>query len=252
MGVTSNWCHPQGHHARRPPTTVPTLVKVFPKHQQTRENETNTNTVIVFDKAQMEKPGALNENVYNSDSKYFNTTPADNITPQDTTRLEVNVTTPNKKQTEAITSSLSNKTTVEVAVSCQQTRESGISTNTVPDIDETQEHEPGALNENNVYHSDPKYFNTKTAKNISPQKNTTLLEVNVTIPNKKQTEAITSSLTHKTPVEFLLIINKKEKEGRTQRLFQTMMKYKWTSMPLVMKITFAVMIRCMSMLHLLS
>ena len=23
MGVTSNWCHPQGHHARRPPTTVP-------------------------------------------------------------------------------------------------------------------------------------------------------------------------------------------------------------------------------------
>ena len=22
MGVTSNWCHPQGHHARRPPTTV--------------------------------------------------------------------------------------------------------------------------------------------------------------------------------------------------------------------------------------
>ena len=25
MGVTSNWCHPQGHHARRPPTTVPVL-----------------------------------------------------------------------------------------------------------------------------------------------------------------------------------------------------------------------------------
>ena len=23
MGVTSNWCHPQGHHARRPSTTVP-------------------------------------------------------------------------------------------------------------------------------------------------------------------------------------------------------------------------------------
>ena len=23
MGVTSNWCHPQGHHSRRPPTTVP-------------------------------------------------------------------------------------------------------------------------------------------------------------------------------------------------------------------------------------
>ena len=23
MGVTSNWCHLQGHHARRPPTTVP-------------------------------------------------------------------------------------------------------------------------------------------------------------------------------------------------------------------------------------
>ena len=23
MGVTSNWCHPQGYHARRPPTTVP-------------------------------------------------------------------------------------------------------------------------------------------------------------------------------------------------------------------------------------
>ena len=23
MGVTSNWCHPQGHHARRPPATVP-------------------------------------------------------------------------------------------------------------------------------------------------------------------------------------------------------------------------------------
>ena len=23
MGVTSNWCYPQGHHARRPPTTVP-------------------------------------------------------------------------------------------------------------------------------------------------------------------------------------------------------------------------------------
>ena len=157
-----------------------------------------------------------------------------------------------KKQTEAITSSLSNKTPVEVAVSCQQTRESGISTNTVPDIDETQEDEPGALNENTVYHSDPNYFNTKTAKNITPQKNTTLLEVNVTIPNKKQTEAVTSSLTHKTPVEFLLIINKKEKEGRTQRLFQTMMKYKWMSMPLVMKITFAVMIRCMSMLHLLS
>ena len=25
MGVTSNWCHPQGHHARRPPTTVPDI-----------------------------------------------------------------------------------------------------------------------------------------------------------------------------------------------------------------------------------
>ena len=23
MGVTSNWCHPQGHYARRPPTTIP-------------------------------------------------------------------------------------------------------------------------------------------------------------------------------------------------------------------------------------
>ena len=23
MGVTSNWCHPQGHHARRPPTNIP-------------------------------------------------------------------------------------------------------------------------------------------------------------------------------------------------------------------------------------
>ena len=23
MGVTSSWCYPQGHHARRPPTTVP-------------------------------------------------------------------------------------------------------------------------------------------------------------------------------------------------------------------------------------
>ena len=27
MGVTSNWCHPQGHHARRPPTTVPKTKK---------------------------------------------------------------------------------------------------------------------------------------------------------------------------------------------------------------------------------
>ena len=27
MGVTSNWCHPQGHHARRPPTTVPSVYK---------------------------------------------------------------------------------------------------------------------------------------------------------------------------------------------------------------------------------
>ena len=27
MGVTSNWCHPQGHHARRPPTTVPRHVR---------------------------------------------------------------------------------------------------------------------------------------------------------------------------------------------------------------------------------
>ena len=26
MGVTSNWCHPQGHHARRPPTTVPSVL----------------------------------------------------------------------------------------------------------------------------------------------------------------------------------------------------------------------------------
>ena len=26
MGVTSNWCHPQGHHARRPPTTVPPCI----------------------------------------------------------------------------------------------------------------------------------------------------------------------------------------------------------------------------------
>ena len=35
MGVTSNWCHPQGHHARRPPTTVPCLDKVwavYPDH----------------------------------------------------------------------------------------------------------------------------------------------------------------------------------------------------------------------------
>ena len=29
MGVTSNWCHPQGHHARRPPTTVPTSLINF-------------------------------------------------------------------------------------------------------------------------------------------------------------------------------------------------------------------------------
>ena len=29
MGVTSNWCHPQGHHARRPPTTVPFSLKKF-------------------------------------------------------------------------------------------------------------------------------------------------------------------------------------------------------------------------------
>ena len=27
MGVTSNWCHPQGHHARRPPTTVPIFLR---------------------------------------------------------------------------------------------------------------------------------------------------------------------------------------------------------------------------------
>ena len=31
MGVTSNWCHPQGHHARRPPTTVPA------RHQHSAE-----------------------------------------------------------------------------------------------------------------------------------------------------------------------------------------------------------------------
>ena len=29
MGVTSNWCHPQGHHARRPPTTVPVRERTF-------------------------------------------------------------------------------------------------------------------------------------------------------------------------------------------------------------------------------
>ena len=30
MGVTSNWGHPQGHHARRPPTTPPPVMISFP------------------------------------------------------------------------------------------------------------------------------------------------------------------------------------------------------------------------------
>ena len=35
MGVTSNWCQPQGHHARRPPTTVPkrSQEKTFQYHR---------------------------------------------------------------------------------------------------------------------------------------------------------------------------------------------------------------------------
>ena len=31
MGVASNWCHPQGHHARKPPTTIPDEGQDIPK-----------------------------------------------------------------------------------------------------------------------------------------------------------------------------------------------------------------------------
>ena len=48
MGVASNWCHPQGHHARRPPTTVHSHHKEKPPGKATpyelpflRVNDTN-------------------------------------------------------------------------------------------------------------------------------------------------------------------------------------------------------------------